>query len=74
MSNKMWEGTVEHALTTPLSAKMYVYKPAGGIDVIFNNVFKLMGLVVKNQYQSADSLSDAERVLPQSSRFHPSVL
>ncbi|XP_024522578.1 calmodulin-binding protein 60 D isoform X2 [Selaginella moellendorffii] len=64
MSNKMWEGTVEHAKTCVLSGKLYVYyaDEKQNIGVIFNNIFQLMGLMAGGQYLSVDSLSDAEKV------------
>ncbi|XP_002987748.2 calmodulin-binding protein 60 B [Selaginella moellendorffii] len=64
MSNKMWEGTVEHAKTCVLSGKLHVYyaDERHNIGVIFNNIFQLMGLIADGQYVSADSLSDSEKV------------
>jgi hypothetical protein len=64
MSNKMWEGTVEHAKTCVLSGKLYVYyaDDKQNIGVIFNNIFQLMGLIADGSYMSVDSLSDNEKV------------
>jgi hypothetical protein len=64
MSNKMWEGTVEHAKTCVLSGKLYVYyaDEKQNIGVIFNNIFQLMGLIAEGSYMSVDSLSDNEKV------------
>jgi hypothetical protein len=64
MSNKMWEGTVEHAKTCVLSGKLYVYyaDDKQNIGVIFNNIFQLMGLIADGSYMSFDSLSDNEKV------------
>ncbi|KAJ7551065.1 hypothetical protein O6H91_07G132500 [Diphasiastrum complanatum] len=64
MSNKMWEGTVEHAKTCVLSGKLHVYyaDEKHSIGVIFNNIFQLMGLIADGQYVSVDSLSDSEKV------------
>ncbi|KAH9562949.1 hypothetical protein CY35_05G099300 [Sphagnum magellanicum] len=64
MSNKMWEGTVEHAKTCVLSGKLYVYyaDEKQNIGVIFNNIFQLMGLIADGSYMSVDSLSDNEKV------------
>jgi hypothetical protein len=64
MSNKMWEGTVEHAKTCVLSGKLYVYyaDEKQNIGVIFNNIFQLMGLIAEGSYMSVDSLSDSEKV------------
>ncbi|CAM6108981.1 unnamed protein product [Calypogeia fissa] len=64
MSNKMWEGTVEHAKTCVLSGKLHVYyaDEKQNIGVIFNNIFQLMGLIADGQYMSVDSLSDSEKV------------
>ncbi|KAG6545160.1 hypothetical protein Mapa_013425 [Marchantia paleacea] len=64
MSNKMWEGTVEHAKTCVLSGKLHVYyaDDKQNIGVIFNNIFQLMGLIADGQYMSVDSLLDNEKV------------
>ena len=66
MSNKMWEGTVEHAKTCVLSGKLHVYyaDEKQNIGVIFNNIFQLMGLIADGSYMSVDSLSDSEKVIP----------
>jgi len=65
MSNKMWEGTVEHAKTCVLSGKLHVYyaDEKQNIGVIFNNIFQLMGLIADGAYMSVDSLSDSEKVI-----------
>lgn len=65
MSNKMWEGTVEHAKTCVLSGKLHVYyaDEKQNIGVIFNNIFQLMGLIADGSYMSVDSLSDSEKVM-----------
>ncbi|KAI3801652.1 hypothetical protein L1987_29762 [Smallanthus sonchifolius] len=64
MSNKMWEALIEHAKTCVLSAKLYVYYPEDNrnVGVVFNNIYELRGLIAGDQYQSADSLSDGQKV------------
>ncbi|MFS7944484.1 putative CALMODULIN-BINDING PROTEIN60 [Helianthus anomalus] len=64
MSNKMWEALLEHAKTCVLSGKFYVYYPEDNknVGVIFNNIYELSGLIAGDQYQPADSLSDAQKV------------
>ncbi|KAK7331867.1 hypothetical protein VNO80_28608 [Phaseolus coccineus] len=64
MSNKMWEVLVEHAKTCVLSGKLYVYYPDGArnVGVVFNNIYELSGLITNDQYYSADSLSDSQKV------------
>jgi hypothetical protein len=62
ISNKLWEGTVEHALTCPLSSKLYVYRPGGKLEVIFNNIGQLIGLVVSNTYLAIESLDNSKKV------------
>jgi hypothetical protein len=69
MSNKMWEGTVEHAMTCPLNSNLYVYRPGGNLEIIFNNIFQLVGLIVSNTYRAIDSLEESERV-----RVNPSYI
>ncbi|XP_027932144.1 calmodulin-binding protein 60 D-like [Vigna unguiculata] len=64
MSNKMWDVLVEHAKTCVLSGKLYVYYPDGArnVGVVFNNIYELSGLITNEQYYSADSLSDSQKV------------
>ncbi|XP_031479777.1 calmodulin-binding protein 60 D-like [Nymphaea colorata] len=64
MSNKMWEITVEHAKTCLLSGKLYVYytDDSQSIGVVFNNIYELYGLISGEQYYSAESLSDEQKV------------
>ncbi|KAJ0746358.1 putative CALMODULIN-BINDING PROTEIN60 [Helianthus annuus] len=64
MSNKMWEALIEHAKTCVLSTKLYVYYPEDNrnVGVVFNNIYELRGLIAADQYQSADSLSDGQKV------------
>lgn len=64
MSNKMWESLVEHAKTCVLSEKVYVYYPedARNVGVVFNHIYELSGLISGEQYHSADSLSDSQKV------------
>ncbi|KAL5549074.1 hypothetical protein UlMin_004305 [Ulmus minor] len=64
MSNKMWEALIDHAKTCVLSGKLYVYYPedSRNVGVVFNNIFELSGLIAGEQYYSADSLSDNQKV------------
>ncbi|KAM0020974.1 putative CALMODULIN-BINDING PROTEIN60 [Helianthus debilis subsp. tardiflorus] len=64
MSNKMWEALIEHAKTCVMSTKLYVYYPEDNrnVGVVFNNIYELRGLIAGDQYQSADSLSDGQKV------------
>ncbi|XP_074328493.1 calmodulin-binding protein 60 D-like [Apium graveolens] len=64
MSNKMWDVLLEHAKTCILSGKLYVYYPSDvrNIGVVFNNIYELSGLIVDNEFHSADSLSDSQKV------------
>lgn len=64
MSNKMWDVLLEHAKTCMLSGKLYVYYPCDvrNIGVVFNNIYELSGLIVNDEFQSADSLSDSQKV------------
>ncbi|RDX65568.1 Calmodulin-binding protein 60 B [Mucuna pruriens] len=64
MSNKMWDVLVEHAKTCVLSGKLYVYYPddSRNVGVVFNNIYELSGLIANDQYYSADSLSDSQKV------------
>lgn len=64
MSNKMWEALIEHAKTCVLSGKYYVYyhDDARNAGVVFNNIYELSGLINGEQYFSADSLSDSQKV------------
>ncbi|XP_057429114.1 calmodulin-binding protein 60 B-like [Lotus japonicus] len=64
MSNKMWDILVEHAKTCVLSGKLYVYyaDDARNIGVVFNNIYELSGLIANDQYYSADTLSESQKV------------
>ncbi|KAL5699848.1 hypothetical protein ACHQM5_030689 [Ranunculus cassubicifolius] len=63
MSNKMWEGLIEHAKTCVTSPKIYVYyaDDTKHVGVIFNNIYELIGLFAGEQYYSAESLSDNQK-------------
>ncbi|PNY05455.1 calmodulin-binding protein [Trifolium pratense] len=64
MSNKMWEALLDHAKTCVLSGMLYVYYPEDtrNVGVIFNHVYELRGLITGEQFFSADSLSDNQKV------------
>ncbi|RDX82062.1 Calmodulin-binding protein 60 B, partial [Mucuna pruriens] len=64
MSNKMWEALLDHAKTCVLSGKLYVYYPedSRNVGVIFNNIYELRGLISGEQFFSADSLIDSQKV------------
>ncbi|GMY35412.1 calmodulin-binding protein 60 B [Fagus crenata] len=64
MSNKMWDALIEHAKTCALSGMLYVYYPddTRNVGVVFNNIYELSGLINGEQYHSADSLSDSQKV------------
>jgi len=60
----MWDALIEHAKTCALSGKLYVYytDETRNIGVVFNNIYELSGLISGEQYFSADSLSDNQKV------------
>ncbi|XP_030955090.1 calmodulin-binding protein 60 B [Quercus lobata] len=64
MSNKMWEALLEHAKTCVLSGKFFVYyhDDTRNTGAVFNNICELSGLINGEQYFSADSLSDSQKV------------
>ncbi|GAV59604.1 Calmodulin_bind domain-containing protein [Cephalotus follicularis] len=64
MSNKMWDALLEHANTCGLSGKLYVYYPedSRNVGAVFNNIYELCGLISAEQYLSADSLTDSQKV------------
>ncbi|XP_022987296.1 calmodulin-binding protein 60 B-like [Cucurbita maxima] len=64
MSNKMWDALLEHAKTCVLGGKLYIYYPeeTRNVGVVFNNIYELNGLITGEQYFSADSLSDSQKV------------
>ncbi|KAE8718779.1 Calmodulin-binding protein 60 B [Hibiscus syriacus] len=64
MSNKMWEALLDHAKTCVLSGKLYVYykDDSRNVGVVFNNIYELNGLISGEQYLSADSLSDRQKL------------
>lgn len=65
MSNKMWEGTVEHAKTCVLNDKLYVFNADSvhNVLVVFNSIHKLMGVTLSGQYKSVESLTENEKVV-----------
>lgn len=65
MSNKMWEGTVEHAKTCMLGNKLYVYYADAqhNIGVIFNVICELLGFLADGRYILVDELSEAQKVI-----------
>ncbi|XP_050367856.1 calmodulin-binding protein 60 D-like [Argentina anserina] len=64
MSNKMWDILIQHAKTCLLGGKLYVYYPddARSVGVVFNNIYELSGLITNEQFISAESLSDCQKV------------
>ncbi|BBH00821.1 Calmodulin-binding protein [Prunus dulcis] len=64
MSNKMWDVLIQHAKTCLLVGKLYVYYPddARNVGVVFNDIYELSGLITNEQFYSADSLSDSQKV------------
>ncbi|CAN6968272.1 unnamed protein product [Brassica oleracea var. botrytis] len=64
MSNKMWDTLAEHAKTCVLSSKLYIYyaEDSRNVGVVFNNIYELSGLISGDQYFSADSLSESQKV------------
>ena len=64
MSNRMWDALMEHAKTCALSGKLYVYyaDDMRNVGVAFNNIYELRGLISGEQFLSADSLSDNQKV------------
>lgn len=63
MSNKMWEALIEHSKTCVLSGKLYVYyeDDLRNVGVAFNNIYELSGLIIGEQYHSADSLTESKK-------------
>ncbi|KAH9622481.1 hypothetical protein KSS87_015244 [Heliosperma pusillum] len=64
MSNRMWEALMEHAKTCVLSGKLYVYysDDTRNVGVAFNNIYELSGLIAGDQYLTADTLSESQKV------------
>ena len=64
MSNKMWDALLDHAKTCVLSGKLYVYYPdfSRNVGAVFNNIYELNGLISEDQYYTANSLSDDQKV------------
>ncbi|KAL8140747.1 hypothetical protein V2J09_006768 [Rumex salicifolius] len=60
MSAKMWEVTVEHALTCVIDKKVYLYYSPGTQPikcVVFNIVGQILGLLTESQYLEAQKLA-----------------
>lgn len=64
MSNKMWDALIEHVKTCVVGGKLYFYYPddTTNVGVAFNHIYELIGLISGEQCQSADSLSDSQKV------------
>ncbi|KAL8143899.1 hypothetical protein V2J09_016931 [Rumex salicifolius] len=65
MSNKMWDVTVEHALTCVVDKRVYLYYSPGTQPikcVAFNIAGEVLGLLTENQYVRADKLSENDKV------------
>ncbi|CAL9754705.1 unnamed protein product [Musa acuminata subsp. burmannicoides] len=64
MSNRMWESLIEHAKTCPLSGKYYVYysDDTRYVGAIFNHICEFSGLISGDQFCSAESLTDSQKV------------
>ncbi|KAI4377240.1 hypothetical protein MLD38_014905 [Melastoma candidum] len=64
MSNRMWDALLEHAKTCVLSGKLYVYYPDDNksVGVVFNDIYELNGFISGDQYQTADSLTESQKV------------
>ncbi|URD95266.1 Calmodulin binding protein-like [Musa troglodytarum] len=64
MSNRMWESLIEHAKTCPLSGKYYVYysDDTRNVGAIFNHICEFSGLISGDQFCSAESLTDSQKV------------
>ncbi|GLJ36726.1 hypothetical protein SUGI_0739290 [Cryptomeria japonica] len=64
MSNKMWEGTVDHAKTCVLDNKLYAYyaDEQHTLGVIFNVVCEPVGVLVDGRYILVDDLSETQKV------------
>lgn len=72
MSAKMWEVTVEHALTCVIDKRVYLYYSPGTQPikcVVFNIVGELLGLLTESQYVRVDKLSKNEKAKLLTLRF-----
>lgn len=64
MSNKMWDILIEHAKTCPLSGKYYVFysDETRNMGAIFNHICQFCGLISGDQFYSAETLTDSNKV------------
>lgn len=64
MSNKMWEGTVDHAKTCVLDSKLFAYyaDEQHTLGVIFNALCEPVGVLVDGRYIPVDELSETQKV------------
>lgn len=65
MSNKMWDILLEHAKTCVLGGKHYIYysDERRNVGAIFNNIYEFSGIVAGEQYCTAESLDDDQKVV-----------
>uniref|UniRef100_A0A0D6QRK8 Uncharacterized protein n=1 Tax=Araucaria cunninghamii TaxID=56994 RepID=A0A0D6QRK8_ARACU len=64
MSNKMWDGTVEHAKTCVLNRKCYLYNAERqNISIIFDVIYQPKGVITEGRFLPMGELPEAEKRL-----------
>lgn len=60
MSNNKWEKLVNHAMTTVLNEKRYVYYPdeTRQVGAIFNSGYEFCGLIENEQFTAKECFND----------------
>ncbi|XP_020582812.1 calmodulin-binding protein 60 A [Phalaenopsis equestris] len=63
MSARMWESTVDHARTCPLTNQMHLYyaDDLQKTGIVFNVIGEVMGILMDQQFVHVNDLSDAQK-------------
>ncbi|KAH7682577.1 CALMODULIN-BINDING PROTEIN60 [Dioscorea alata] len=67
MSDKMWEGTINHARTCPIGSKRYLFNdPYYGNTVFLNSICEVVGVILHGNLYTTDQLPIQQRAYVQS--------
>ncbi|PIN21860.1 hypothetical protein CDL12_05429 [Handroanthus impetiginosus] len=71
VSKKMWETIIGHATTCTLDDKKYMYRTAEGTGLLFNSIFKVVGVTFDGQnYDSLNALNEYHRRIVEELKQH----
>lgn len=71
VSNKTWETIIKHATKCTLDDTMYLYRTAEGTGLLFNSIYKVVGVTFDGQtYHSLDSLNMYQKRMVEELKQH----